>query len=213
MRTILLAAAACALLAPTVTPAQLVLGAQGGVAIPRGGREEDVAMDGQVARAFPLELRAGWRLTSEVAVALQGGYGFVSDGEARSADCAATGADCTQHLWRLAARGEYQFPGEVWRPYGAALVGWEWLVDRWELAGDNWEQRSLSGWLAGVEAGTDRPLFRHLRAGAFVGLTLGQYRAQTVEGENAGYAYSDRIEVPSPKVHVWLGLGIRLAYQ
>lgn len=213
MNRLILAAATCALLAPSVTTAQVILGAQAGASLARGDAEDGIAMDGEVKGAFPLELRAGWRLTPQVTVGLQGGYAFATDGETRDAFCTATGADCSGHLWRVAARGEYRRYGEVWRPYGAATLGWEWQAERWELAGDNWEERSRSGLLAGIEGGFERPLGGRFRGGAFVGLNVGRYGALSVKGENAGYAYSDHGAVDGPTVHVWLGLGLRVSFE
>jgi hypothetical protein len=211
MNQLILALAACALLAPTVTPAQLGLGlgAQAGVALPLGDQESGTALKDVVSRAFPLELRATWRIAPRVAVGLQGGYGVVSDGDPRSAACASTGVDCTAHLWRVAARGEYALGGEQWLPYAAATLGWEWEVLRWELAGDNWEKATRSGVLAGVELGVDRPVKPKFNLGAYVGLWMARYSALSVKGETAGYGYSDSGSVPSPAIHGWAGVGLR----
>lgn len=210
MNQLLAALAACALLAPTVTPAQLRLGASAGVAFPAGDVEAGTALSDVVQRSFPLELRAAWQVTPKIAAGLQGGWAFVSAGEARDAACASTGADCTAHGWRLAARGEYGFGGEKWFPFAAALVGWEWQVLRWELAGDNWEKTSRNGWTVGFEAGVDHRLRPpHFTWGAFAGLSLGQFRAVTVEGETAGYAYEDKGSVADPAIHAWFTLGLR----
>lgn len=211
MNQLLAALAACALLAPTVTPAQLGLGlgAQAGVAFPLGDQESGTAMKDVVARAFPLELRATWRIAPRVDVGIQGGYGVVSEGDPRSKTCTSTGADCTAHLWRAAARGEYALGGEKWRPYAAATLGWEWEVLRWELAGDNWEQETRSGWLAGAELGVDTAVKPSFDLGAYVGLWIARYSALSVKGEWLGTAYSDQGSVSSPAVHGWVGVGLR----
>lgn len=210
MNKLILALAACALVAPTVTAAQLRVGASVGLAFPAGDAEADTKVSDLIKRAYPLELRAAWQLTPRVAAGLQGGYLVATDGESRDAACATTGADCKAHGWRLAARGEYGFGGEAWFPFVAALAGWEWQVLRWELAGDNWEKTSRSGWTAGLEAGVDHRLYPpRFTWGAFVGVSLGQFRTVTVEGETAGYAYEDRAAISDPAIHTWFTLGLR----
>ncbi|HSN14573.1 MAG TPA: hypothetical protein VLT61_08065 [Anaeromyxobacteraceae bacterium] len=211
MKKVILAAAACALLAPSVSRAQLVLGGQAGVTFPFGDLQGS-KLDGQVARVFPLELRAGWRVKPALTVGLQGGYGIASEGDARAASCRATTADCTAHLWRVAARVDYGFDGVNWLPYVAGTLGWQWLTERWELASGNWDQSRWGGWLLGAEGGIDRPLSPKLRAGAFVAAGLGQFLTVSEEGETAGYAHSDAGTLPSPSVNAWLGLGLRVTW-
>lgn len=210
MNQLILAAAACALLAPGVAGAQLVLGAQAGAAFPIGDLEDGAAMKDAVARAFPLELRVGWRLDPALSLGLQGGWGYANLAEPMVTTCSNTGADCTSHLWRVAARGEYAFGGERWMPFAAATLGWEWAVQRWELSSGNWEKATRSGWLAGIEGGVDRPFSERLSGGVFVGLSAGQYRAISYKGEAPGFGeYEDAGEVASPSVHGWLSVGLR----
>jgi hypothetical protein len=210
MNQLLAALAACALLAPTVTPAQLRLGASAAVGFPAGDVEAGAKLSDVVQRSFPLELRAAWQVTPKIAAGLQGGYLVATNGKARDAACASTGADCTAHGWRLAARGEYGFGGEKWFPFAAALVGWEWQVLRWELAGDNWEKTSRNGWTVGFEAGLDHRLRPpYFTWGAFMGLSVGQYRFVKVEQEIAGTALTDEGTVRDPAVHAWFTLGLR----
>jgi opacity protein-like surface antigen len=213
MKTLILAAAACALLAPTVTPAQLVLGAQAGASLARGDLERGVPIDGDVRLAFPLELRAGWRLSPAIVVGLQGGYGLVSEGERRADFCSSTGADCGAHLWRIAARGEYGFGGTRYFPHVAATLGWQWLVERWELGADNWDQSTWGGWVLGLEAGVNLPLARKLRGGAFAGLGVSQLLTISEKGETAGYAHEDSGALASPTAQVWAGVGLRVTFE
>lgn len=212
MKPILLAVAACALASPTVTSAQLVLGGQAGVVMPRGDLDEGRPLDGEIKAAVPLELRVGWRIAPAIVVGLQGGYAFASEGDARDSLCRATAADCKTHLWKLAARGEHGFGGELWRPFVAATLGGEWLFEREEPSADTWRQTTWAGWLAALEAGVERPLATKLRGGAFVVAGLGQYRSARVKGATAGYAYEDTGAVTSPAAHFWLGVGLRAAW-
>lgn len=214
MPRLLLAAAACALLAPSVTSAQLSLGAQAGVALPFGDEQGGVKLSDVVARAWPLELRGTWRVAPAISVGLQGGYEAATESDARKTECELTATTCSQHLWRLAARGEYAFGGEKWLPYVAATLGWEWESLRWEQTGDNWERTLRSGWLLGGEGGIDHPVKpgSRFRIGAYAGLWLAQYLTLSVKGENAGYPYADSGSVPSSAVHGWFGVGIRGTY-
>jgi hypothetical protein len=210
MRALILAAAACALLAPSVTKAQLVLGGQAGVGFPVGDVEQDAPFKEAVAHAFPVELRAMWHLSPELSGGLQGGFGYATAADERDGLCRDTGADCTQHLWRIAARGEYSFPGERVFPYLAGTLGWEWLVERWEVSSGNWEQATVGGPLVGAEAGLDIPHLERLRGGVFVGLSLGQYRSRWVKGEVPAFGeYQDAGEVADPAVHGLVTLGLR----
>jgi len=211
MKTLILAAA-CALLAPVVGRAQLVLGAQAAVGLPQGDLEGEVALGDEAARAFPVELRAAWRVTPAIALGLQGGWGYVSAGDARDAFCASTGVDCSAHLWRLAARAEYGFAGEKYLPFLAATLGWQWLVERWETSEDNWDQTRWGGWLLGLEAGIELPLGRRFRGGLFAGAALGQFLTVAEEGETGGFAHEDAGAVRDPAASVWLGLGLRVTY-
>ena len=209
----ILAAAACALLAPSVTSAQLLIGAQAGLALPAGKVEPGLALKDEVALAVPLELRVAWRVAPRIAVGLQGGYAFASEGKARKQECETTGVACKGHLWRIAARGEYAFDGMEWRPLAAATLGWEWLVERWEMASDNWDQQTWGGPVASLELGVERSLARRVTGGAFLTAAVAQYRAQSVKGETAGYAYADSAGVVSPAAHAWFGVGLRITFE
>ncbi|HSM91485.1 MAG TPA: hypothetical protein VLT47_01290 [Anaeromyxobacteraceae bacterium] len=200
---------ACALLAPAVTSAQLTLGARGGVAFPLGDQVKDASLKGRVERAYPLEVTAGWKLTPEVEVGLQGGYAFASPGSASSDECRATGSDCKVHLWNVAVRGEYVEPLADVQPFFAASLGGEWEVDRQEVGSENWERRTRGGWLAGIEAGAYVAAAKWLDLGAFLGVSLGQYRWQWEKGQTAGYAHSDAGGIQDPAVHGWFTVGLR----
>lgn len=209
--TALLLAAACALLAPSVTSAQLSVGGQAGAAFPLGSERAGTKLSDVVARAFPLELRATWRVAPAVAVGLQGGYEVASDADARSKTCTATATSCTSRLWRVAARGEYAFEGEKWRPFAAATLGWEWEALGWKQRPGNWEDTRRGGWLLGAEGGVDHPVKpgSHFKLGAYAGFWVAQYVTLTVSGANAGYRYSDSGAEPNPAVHGWFGVGLR----
>lgn len=210
-KPILLAALACALLAPSVTPARLLLGGQVGIAPAWGDKEEAWPLSDDVRFAVPLELRAAWRLSPRLSVGLQGGWGWASVGEALDEECSDSGRDCTAHVWRVAARGEYAFSEGRWRPFVAATLGWEWLVERWELESDNWEKRTYGGPSLGLEAGIDLAVAPRFTLGAFLGASLGVYTAQWSSGEEPTTGgYSDAVTVGSPAVHGWVtALGLR----
>jgi len=209
MNRLLSAAALCGLLLPAAAPAQLALGARAAIALPVGSTVDGAPTKDSIARAFPLEVRAGWRLEEGYEVGLVGGYAPASVADPRKVECTAQGLTCAAHLWRVAARGEYALREGEWRPFAAVALGWEWQVQRWEIRSDNWERTSWNGWLAGIEAGVDRPLASHFDGGVFAGLSFGQYRSVSVEGETAGYAYQDAREVASPALHGWLTIGLR----
>ncbi len=199
----------CALLAPTVTTAQLVLGVRAGAAVPLGELEAGKRADEIVARVFPVEASVGWLLAPDLEVGLQGGYGFGSISDAWTNDCSATGRDCSVHLWRLAARGEYAAAKGDFLPFVAATLGWEWEVERWETSADNWDRFTRSGWLAGIEAGADLPLAKGLQMGAFVGASFGQLLSRSLKREVAGLGTEDAGAITSPEMHGWISIGVR----
>jgi hypothetical protein len=220
MTQLLLAAVACALAAPPTpspapAPSQLTLGARAGLSFPLGDAQGGTTLKKGIERGYPLELWAGWRVTPDFEAGLQGGYVPASVGSDRLDECSDQGVTCSAYLWRLAARGEYSLrvPGWVSVPWGAATLGWEWAVDRWELDSANWEKRSASGWLLGFEAGIDRPLSKIFEVGIYAGVSFGQYRALSVSGETVGYGYSDSGAMPDPAVHGWLSVGLRGAFR
>jgi hypothetical protein len=200
---------ACALLSPAAATAQVTIGARGGLALPLGTLEDGTPAKQNVDFAYPVEGVVGWKLSPALEVGLQGGYAFTSTGGDWSKECAVTGRTCRAHLWNLAARGEYAVKAGDFLPFVAATLGWEWEVERWELRADDWEQRRRSGWLAGLEAGAYVPATKTLDLGAYVGGSLGQFLSVTVNGENAGYAYSDSGAIHGPAVHGWLSIGLR----
>jgi hypothetical protein len=210
MTRLLRLAALCALLAPAVPSAQVVLGARVGLAFPFGSVQDGLKAKDQLARAFPLELAASWRFDPNWEAGLVGGYAVGSVGDVQSKDCSLTGVSCTGHLWRLAARGEWSVREGAWRPFTAGLLGWEWDVAKWEESSSNWEQTAWNGWLVGLEAGVDRLVSPHVELGAFLGFSLGQYRSISVKGEVPGFgSYDGSRGVDSPTVHTLLSLGLR----
>lgn len=210
-KPILLAAFACALVAPAVTRAQLLIGGQAGLAIPFGDQREAEPLADFAKVAVPLELRVGWRLTPRLSLGLQGGWGWGSVGDSWDDACAAAGLDCGAHLWRVAGRVEYAFGEGRWRPFVAGSLGWEWLVERWEEGGSNWERRTLGGPALGLDAGVDLAVSPRFTLGAYVGLAGGVYMAQWVTGEEpATGTYEDAASVSSPALHGWAtALGLR----
>jgi hypothetical protein len=187
----------------------LVFGVQAALAFPSGDRETGTALDDRTSRAVPLQLRAGWRITPEIEAGLQGGYALADVASAWRQDCRDTGVACDVHLWRVAARGEYAWRKPDYFPWAAATLGWEWEVERWKQGSGNWEQATRSGWLAGIEAGIDRPFTRYFDAGIFAGFAFGQYVGLSVTGETAGYGYSGSASVQAPALHRWLTFGLR----
>jgi hypothetical protein len=207
-----------AMSAPAATPAEpsavptlsrLVFGAQAALAFPTGTRDSGIPMDERTSRAVPLQLRAGWRITPEIEAGLQGGYALAEIASAWKQDCRDTGVSCGVHLWRLAARGEWSRRKPDYFPWAAVTLGWEWEVERWEQGSGNWEQATRSGWLAGIEAGIDRPFTRYFDAGIYAGFALGQYVGLSLTGETAGYGYSGSTSIHAPALHRWLTFGLR----
>jgi hypothetical protein len=216
MSQLLAAAVACALASTPATPSpepsappRVSLGVSAALRMPGGELEAGRDAEGAVGRSFPIELRAGWRLTPELEVGLAGGYAFASVGSERKDECSDRGVTCDVHLWRAVARAEYRHRTARWIPWGAGLVGWERLVERWEADASNWERQTLNGWLAGLEAGVDAPAVRSLDVGIFVSFGLGQHRWRSLSGETAGYAYEGSGQVADPGLHRWLGIGVR----
>jgi len=211
MSQLLAAAVACAFAAASASSSadppsspRLSLGPSATLSMPAGELVAGRDAEGAVDRAFPLELRAGWRLTPGLEVGLAGGYGFGAVGSERKGWCSDRGVSCDVHLWHAAARAEYRLRGARWIPWGAGLVGWERLVERWEKDASDWERESWSGWLAGLEAGVDAPAVRAVDIGIFVSFGLGQHRWRSVSGETAGYAHEGWGEVADPALHRWL---------
>lgn len=211
-KPILLAVAACTLAAPLATRAQWIAGVQAGAAAARGDVHAGETMKDDVKLAIPLEVVGGWKLTPALLVGLQGGYGFAPVGSGLDQLCLDTGRSCKSHLWRVAARVEYTFGRQAWHPYAAGLLGWEWLVQRWEVSSSNWQKSSWSGWLAGLEGGYEFPMGWKLHGAGSVLLGLGRYEHLSDEGQIAGYDYSDSGGVSGTRMHVWLGLGFRVTY-
>jgi hypothetical protein len=224
MSQLLAAAVACAFAATAATatadtapaaepapppPPRLSLGVSAALWTPGGELVAGRDAEGAVGRSFPLQLHAGWRLTPELEVGLAGGYDVATVGSARHDECSDRGVTCDVHLWRAAARAEYRGRTGRWSPWGAALVGWERLVERWENDAANWERATWNGWLARLEAGIDAPAVRSFDIGIFVTFGLGQYRWRAVSGETVGYAYDDSGDVADPALHRWLGIGVR----
>jgi hypothetical protein len=205
MNSLLVAVFACALAAPP----RLSFGARAALAFPSGTRETGTPLDDRISRTIPLELRAGWRVTPEIEAGLQGGYALADVASAWRQDCRDTGVACDVHLWRIAARGEYARRKPDYFPWAAVTLGWEWEVERWEQSSSNWERATRSGWLAGIEAGIDRPFTRYFDGGFFAGFSFGQYRTLSVTGETAGYGYAGWTSVHSPALHRWLTVGLR----
>lgn len=216
MSPLLAAAAACALAATSpasspepARPPRASLGLSAALWMPAGELEAGRDAEGAIGRSFPLELRAGWRLTHELEVGLAGGYAFTTVGSAQESWCTDRGVTCDVQLWRAVARVEYRLRTARWIPWGAGLVGWERLRERWEDDSADWERLTWDGWLAGIEAGVDAPAVRALDVGIFVSFGFGQLRRRAVSGETAGYAYAGSGGVADPALHRWLGIGVR----
>lgn len=214
MSQLLAAAFACAVAAaaPDAGPAsspRVALGVSAALWTPAGELVAGRDAAGAIGRSFPLELRAGWRLTRELELGLAGGYTFATVGSVQQDWCSDRGVTCDVHLWRAAARAEYRRRTGRWIPWGAGLVGWERLVERWEDDAADWERQAWSGWVARLEAGIDAPAVRAFDVGIFVTFGLGEYRWRSVSGETAGYAHEGSGDVADPALHRWLGIGVR----
>ncbi len=215
MRRLLLAALA-ALVIPTVTPAQLQLGARLGYAIPMGDAFKDPS-DGSkeklsdgVKGAIPIQLDAAYELSPHLAVGAYFSYGFglVNESKAVGGDvCNQSGVDCSAKTMRLGVQATWTmtYLSKTFVPWASAGAGWEWATLDIEAGGLSGNYTLSGPEFLNLQVGADYKLAEKASVGPYLGFALAQYSKAEVDIPGFG---SGELDIDKT-LHQWLGFGVR----
>jgi hypothetical protein len=198
-----IALAAAALLAPSVSQAQLSLGLRAGYAKATGDLAKvdgaSISQKDFVSSQVPIQLDLDYRLFLGLTVGVYASYGFGSVSDA-AAGCSATGVSCTGRIVRAGAQATFTFPLPLLKPWVGAGMGYEWA----RVARSSAKALTASGLEAfNGQLGLDLDL-GYLRVGPFLTYTLGKYDASTLGDATVGSA-----DVQAAR-HGFLYYGLRL---
>lgn len=218
MRKLLLVALV-ALSAPSVSRAQLEVGARVGYAAALGNAASDsgekVAMkDFSLAGQIPLQLDLVGHVTRELSVGGYLGYGFGRVDGSYMEEAAGVRLcsliTCSGSAWKIGVQGIYQFADA-----GTALLPWIGLSAGYESATTKASGRgvslevTLTGYEFGLQAGGDYRVAPNFAVGPYVGLTFGQFADAKVSASINGQSQSGSGSIDERAWHEWLSVGVR----
>jgi hypothetical protein len=172
----------------------------------------DVALNALVGSLVPIELHAGYRFNSLLAVGLSLQYAFasinVSYPNVTYVCGPQTGVTCSASDVRIGANVKvHLMSGDLLDPWVALGAGYEWL--NFSFAGLTTPSLTYSGFeLASLQAGAylKRPAAHGFAFGPFVGYSLGLYRTFAYGGSMMYAGMTGPFAGKS--LHEWLVLGV-----
>jgi hypothetical protein len=200
-KLVLIALAAVAV--PTVSSAQLQLGARLGYAIAGGDFAKDRKMSDGVKSQVPLQVDAAWRFTKELAVGAYFSYGFAQ----LASQACPSGADCSASDIRLGVQGFFTFADldSFVIPWIGLGTGWE--RGHYEISGGGATTKTtFTGWeYLNLQVGGDMKASPQFSFGPYFMFTVGQFDKAKVESPllNTDGSISDKAN------HQWYHFGVR----
>lgn len=202
MRKLALIALA-AVAVPTVSFAQLQVGARLGYAIAGGDAAKDQKMSDGVKSQVPIQVDAAWRFTKELAVGAYFSYGFAQ----LASQACPSGADCSASEIRLGVQGFFTFADldSFVIPWIGLGTGWErghYEVTRLGSTG----KLTYTGWeYLNLQVGGDMKASPLFSFGPYFLFSVGQFDKAKFEGP---FGNSDG-SIPNKANHQWFQFGVR----
>lgn len=216
----LLVVALVAISAPSVSRAQLEVGARVGYAAALGNAvassgEKTGMKDYSLAGQIPLQLDVVGHLTRELSVGGYLGYGFGRVDDAYMEEAAGgvricSLIECTGSAWRAGVQGFYRFvdAGTAFLPWLGLSAGYESATTKASGRGVSMEV-TLTGYELGLQAGGDFRVSDGFAVGPYVGLTFGQFNRAKLSATINGQSASDSGSIDEKAWHEWLSFGLR----
>lgn len=212
----LLLVALAALVVPTVTPAQLQLGARLGYAIPMGDAFKDPSdgskekLSDEVKGAIPIQLDAAYKLSPHLAVGAYFAYGFGLVNESKALGggvCDQSGVDCSAKTMRIGVQATWTmtYLSKTFVPWASAGAGWEWATLDIEASGLTGSYTLSGPEFLNLQLGADYKVAEKASVGPYLGLALAQYSKAEVDIPGFG---SGEMDIDKT-LHQWLGFGVR----
>jgi hypothetical protein len=200
MRKLLFAVAAVAVMAvPTVSNAQLQLGARLGYGFTAGEVEADADASDFIKAMIPIQVDLNYKLNKNLALGVYFSYAFGTVGDLAQDFCdAIPDSDCSASGMRFGIQALYDFsPGASFNPWVGLGTGWESAT--FSIVG---EDITYSGWeWATLQAGADWTLSKGFGLGPFLSWGFGQY---------SSYEDPDgSVDVTDKGTHQLIQIGVR----
>jgi hypothetical protein len=188
-----------------------------GYGLPFGEMSEGSDLGDGISGQLPLWLDVGYRLNPKLFLGayVQYGFGFVGDAIDEGCD-RSDEIDCTATDVRLGLQLHYHIaPQSAANPWLGLGAGYEWMSLGTEAAGME-AGVTLSGFeFINLQLGLDFRLARHLFAGPFVSMSVGQYDEISFDCDGpfcSELSTSTDGEIEDTAIHGWVVLGLRATY-
>jgi hypothetical protein len=188
-----------------------------GYGLPFGELRQDSDLSDGISGQLPLWLDVGYRLNPEIFVGVYVQYGFGFVGGAIDDGCDDSDeVDCSATDVRLGVQLHYHIaPRSEANPWVGLGLGYEWMSLGVEAEGQEAVFTSSGFEFLNLQAGLDFRLARHLFAGPFVSVSLGQYDEVSVDCDGvlcSALGASTDTEIDDTAIHGWVVLGLRGTY-
>lgn len=227
MKAALLGLVLGTVLVPSLTLAQVGLGARAGWGFPAGDAYESSGFgtfkqSGLASGVVVLQVDATWRFTEALSGGLYYGYGIGRSGSKLKNLCSTQAASCdspTTARYGVEAAYAFMQGGQVepWVGLSAGLQSASFRVKNFVYGVNTGTspptplastlKGTLRGWEAALEGGADYRLGKEFVVGPLVAIGVGQYTVEDVKVDALGKVAGGGVD--NPKTHEWITLGLR----